>query len=182
MKRYLPQSPGMRFACSAVVFLVLAVMIAAIVLGATARKPQVVFGSFRRTTGPWDMQRTRSAPVAVQTLPSMAEFLVSNRNRYAIEFKDLKISVTARDFTTVPTTLISVEIANEALIEITVKARKVEGVLGVRVAKNPVWVTSMAASSLLCPDKVTPLEKVTQANLEHLAGLLNDAWNTTKAA
>ncbi|KNE68419.1 hypothetical protein AMAG_13074 [Allomyces macrogynus ATCC 38327] len=251
MKRHLPQSRGKRFACIAVVVLVFAAVIAAIVLGATSRKPQVVFGSFRQTTGPWEVQRASSAPVAVQTLPSTVELLVTNRNRYAIEFKDLETSVTTRDFTTMPTNSRSVEIANgpwpvlpervmvagggnavnavsrpikiawpltnpssarvlargmidcgvnvrmlptalvqlagslsstEASIEVTVKARKIEGVLGVRVAKNPVWVTDMAATFLLCPDKSTPLEKVTQANIEHLAGLLNDAWNTTRTA
>ncbi|KAJ3360445.1 hypothetical protein GGF32_008393 [Allomyces javanicus] len=72
--------------------------------------------------------------------------------------------------------------SSDAAIKVIVTVRKVLGRNGVRIAEKVQYVKGMPASSLLCPDKSTQPGTWNQTDIERLAGILSDAWNTTKTA
>ncbi|KAJ3360443.1 hypothetical protein GGF32_008391 [Allomyces javanicus] len=58
-------------------------------------------------------------------------------------------------------------------LTVSVTAREIVGVFGIRVATNTAWSNKLDATSLLCPGKKS------QSMFENLVGMLNVHWNTT---
>ncbi|KNE54041.1 hypothetical protein AMAG_00044 [Allomyces macrogynus ATCC 38327] len=194
----------MRIAATIAVLFILAIVITAIVLVATAREPVVWVMSIITPAGSWSLQeRDTPNPVAVASI--QVSLAVNNPNSYDVDIRDMTISTTDRrlnvswpltqewagatlvkglidcgvEATKLPAYLVG-KVNNElshSIVKIVMSASKVVGVFGVRAAKNPTWMSKLQTRVLLCPEQE---DKSNLANLGYLTTLLNDAWHLSK--